>query len=43
MFSINTEDFDKGMEMSFKHTLNTSDTETYFAFTYPWGYEEDQV
>jgi hypothetical protein len=34
---------DKGIEISFKHTLNVNDAETYFAFSFPWSYSEDQV
>ena len=34
---------EKGMEVIIKYTFDGPDQEAYFAFTYPWSYEEDQV
>lgn len=36
-------DTDKGIEITFKHTISVSDQVVYFAFCPPWSYEEDQV
>jgi hypothetical protein len=30
-----------GMELSWKHTFDSEDETTYFAFTYPWSTEEN--
>ena len=35
--------FEKGIEVSFTHAFEPEDNETFFAFTFPWSYEEDQV
>jgi len=33
---------EKGLEVTFTHTFGPHDVEVFFAFTYPWSYEEDQ-
>lgn len=35
--------YEKGIEVSFRHSFQSQDQEVYFAFTYPWSYAEDQA
>lgn len=38
---LSLETTDKGLEVTFKHTFETSNDTVFFAFTYPWSYSDN--